>query len=621
MSRQLTPDQHDLIVNLLGRGFSKAETARRAGVHYNTISRYASRAKTPRLLNDPAKEALEDFGLFRRRYMGRVATPWQIDAANRIVSLLATPDEEYLVINVPPGAGKTTILSDVATWCIVRDRAVRILWGSAAQTTASDSTRRIMNELTREDITRAKTTDVRLGLAVDGESTLIADYGSFKPATDMWRKEKFVVAQVDGRTAQEKEATVAAFGRDSTFIGGRYDLVIWDDLVSEKTLTSQDTRDKLIDFWDTYAETRIEPGGLVVLCGQRLASDDLYRYVLDLKKGDVTTLDLPPEDERDPDAGERKYHHVIYPAHDDERCKVGPGEQRHPDHAHGAPYWPDGCLLDPRRLPWQKLATIRVNKAERFAITYQQQDTDPAGALVHPLWLEGGLGTDGIDHPGCKDRDRAIGQYPKNLGPTINYITVDPSPTKFWAVELWAYQPDSDLRFLIDIERGMMDAPDFLDHNSTTGQFYGLLEDWTQRAAEMGRPINYLIVETNAAQRFMTQYDFFRRWQSTRNVRLIPHTTNRNKADPEYGVQMLAPLYQMGKVRLPALPGHMWTNKKIQIFARELTRWPRSATDDQVMSQWFGEFNLRIMHNPNQGKVYRLRPNDIIARHARRGIA
>src|SRR2546423_11672415 len=35
-------------------------------------------------LKPEALHALEDFGFFRRRYFGRIARPWQGDAANRV---------------------------------------------------------------------------------------------------------------------------------------------------------------------------------------------------------------------------------------------------------------------------------------------------------------------------------------------------------------------------------------------------------------------------------------------------------------------------------------------------------------------------------------------------------
>jgi len=79
----------------------------------------------------------------------------------------------------------------------------------------------------------------------------------------------------------DKERTVSAYGMDGGFLGGRYDLVIWDDLVDKRSMRTAEARETLINMWETEAETRLEPGGLLILQGQRMRSDDLYRYIWD----------------------------------------------------------------------------------------------------------------------------------------------------------------------------------------------------------------------------------------------------------------------------------------------------------------------------------------------------
>ena len=36
--------------------------------------------------------------------------------------------------------------------------------------------------------------------------------------------------------------------------------------------------ERLTQWWEVEAETRLEPGGLLILQGQRLGRDDLYRW-------------------------------------------------------------------------------------------------------------------------------------------------------------------------------------------------------------------------------------------------------------------------------------------------------------------------------------------------------
>ena len=41
----------------------------------------------------------------------------------------------------------------------------------------------------------------------------------------------------------------------------------------------------------------------------------------------------------------------------------------------------------------------------------------------------------------------------------------------------------------------------------------GILPDWIARSEEMMYPVSHVVVEVNAAQRFLLAHDFVRRWQ------------------------------------------------------------------------------------------------------------
>src|SRR5690606_4279018 len=164
------------------------------------------------------------------------------------------------------------------------------------------------------------------------------------------------------------------------------------------------------EWWDNEGETRLEPGGLLLLVGQRLSSSDLYRYCLDKVAG-IEELD----GEEDIDRASKMYHHIIYRAHDEKRCRAAEDPSVHDRDA--TPQLPDGsggCLLDPRRLNWRMLENKRKNSTD-FATVYQQEDADPSQVLVPKLWVTGGVGTDGVEYPGCWDNDRGLWEIPEGL--------------------------------------------------------------------------------------------------------------------------------------------------------------------------------------------------------------
>jgi len=601
--RRISFEQRETYWRMRGKGYSQPESAAKAGFSKGTACKL-ERERNQRIpkvdpvhigdpilpdnLNEFASRAYDDFGYFQRRYFGRIPYYWQTQAAEKVVELLASPHKEFLVVNCPPGVGKSTLFThDIPAWLTVRNRQIRGMIGSVTTATATRYTDQLRRTLARTLPQKNADEEISKGLALDAETTLAADFGRFKSIGDMWTRESFVVQQFgDMGLIAEKEPTWSAYGQDAGYIGQRFNFVIWDDLVDPKKQRTLEAKELLQDYWDDVSEPRLEPGGLLVLQGQRFASDDLYRYCLDKVVGEDMDYDTGELIGRTP-----KYHHVLYKAHYEERCSGADSHRR------GAKAYPVGCLLSPERLPWREISGLMANRSERFEVVYQQQDSDPASVLVPKAWIFG----DG-HHPGCLDTERDRLEIPKNLaGDLVSVMTVDPSPTKFWAVEWWLYQPLTEYRYLIDLVKAPMEAGDFLDYNPATGKFTGLLEDWVQTSGDLGAPITHVIVEDNAAQRFLLQYQTVQQWMALRSVEILPHSTHRNKSDPEFGVETIAQHYQFGRVRLPYRrnsAGWVASTKLID----EVTHYPFGRTDDATMAHWFLEWNLPRIYSPTEAE-------------------
>lgn len=544
-------------------------------------------------LNERAKRGWDDFDYFRRVYLGRVPSPWQVDAAYKIVEHLESEEKEFLVLNCPPGAGKSTLFHDVAVWCIVRNRAIRVLIGSISQTLAKMYSRRIRETLERPTRMVADPEQVKKGLAVDAEGCLSQDYGRFKPLASgsLWRAEEFIVEQYIPGGLDNKEPTVSAYGIDSEFIGHRADLCLFDDVASPENAKESVARDRLLERWDSMAEARCDPGGLVNVIGQRLGPGDLYKHCLDK----VTYDDIEEDDGEDATAEDSlvdpvkipKYHHLIYKAYYEELDTGKPSRRK------DAPAWPDGPLLEPVRLPWKDLSFVRYNQPQKFRVVYQQEDIDLDYQLVERPQIIGGIASDGIDYPGCIDRDRFPGNITRGLKPPwVSIISVDPSPANFWGVIWTIYQPDLDLYHVVDIERCKLTAEDLLGYDLSTGTYHGILEEWLDRAEDMGYPVSHIVVEINAAQRFLLAHDFVRRWQALRQTTIIPHTTSRNKLDENFGLEaLIPPVMRSGSIRLPS----MSNNWKTLALVQELETWTRDKKKgtDLAMALWF-----MLLHAP-----------------------
>lgn len=534
-------------------------------------------------LDPDAVRALEDFSVFRLRYFGRKSTPWQIRAAQEILRAVETDDKEYVVMNEPPGTGKSTLFTcDIPCWLIARNRQIRIMIGSRTERQARMYVTRIKRALERDAPLQAPAAALEKGIAFDAASTLQDDFGAFKPEgrSDKWRAEGLVVRQVDGVSIDDKEDTVAAYGQDSGFLGGRYNLVIWDDLVDKKNTKSQESREQMKEWWDTEAESRLEPGGVMLLQGQRIAGNDLYRYALDKRKMDDTPM----------------FRHVMFQAHYDDLC---PGEGNHGDRP-----WPDGCLLDPYRLPWKQLETIKHNNPRAFEIMYQQQDGHGVNGLIDPMWITGGVDADGYPAPGCLDKERRLLDVPPHLldREHWSFITVDPSPTEWWGIIWWLYDPETNNRYIIDLHRRRLNPEQFLSLDLDTFTWSGLIIDMHEQALALGIPLTHVIVEVNAAQRWLLQQPHVQKWMNMTGVVFVPHTTTVNKQDPKYGLESIGDMFRQGQVRIPW--GDLPARNRMQPLIDEGTKFPDYDTTDLIMSTWFGKLGVENHYVPRKGIGY-----------------
>jgi hypothetical protein len=404
--------------------------------------------------------------------------------------------------------------------------------------------------------------DVKRGLSFDAESCLAVDYGRFKPKDrELWTKSEFIVAQDDEYSPiAQKDPTWASYGIDTEYIGSRVNVIIADDLVSLKTQGTPDQRDKVERAYDDVLEARLEPGGLLMLVGQRLRHDDLYKY---------NTMKVIYDDEGD-ETERKKYHHIVFRDHYSEKCDIG-------THDKDAPAWPKGCLLVPSRITWRDTRANMMNP--NYAIVYQQEDGNPGEKFVEKEWADG-----------CKDKGRDPWEHPGGSELCV-VATVDPSVANFWACELWAYDPISEKRFLIELVRKVMGANELLDWDPSTHEYTGLMNEWQDRAAGLGLPIQYWIIESNAAHRYLFQYNHFRNWTAARGVEVIAHSTqgaNKNSEQAGMGINMVRTYWRNGLYRLP------WRTERGRLTSQKLIseaeQYP-GRYDDTVMAQWFFEWN------------------------------
>lgn len=540
-------------------------------------------------LDGGVKDTLRDFLLFRQVFLCRDETPWARDAANKTVDwLLDKTEKSFAVENMAPGSGKSTIFThDLVLWLLCGGgaedpafgRALRFMLGSATKNVSIHYVTRLRSILQQRRPYYDKNKQQH------AELVLAKEFGRFRPKPtlgeeSLWKADQFTVAQIGELELYEKEPTVQAASRESGFLGERCNLAIWDDLVTDRNSRTVEQAEALAEWFEKEGESRVEPGGVLLLVGQRLGPLDLYRNRLDA----TFTNELGEE--------EAIYKHIVYPAHFDHLCKeaaVSPactqwdGEEQ-------------GCLLDSHRLSWRDL--LKAQSKPYYRTVFQQEDQDPESTLVHKAWIEGGTDHTGYEGPGCYDRHRGFMEWPNEY--LFDYVCVDPSVSGWWVAEWWALNPDSGRNYLIYGERRKMQSggsDGFLDFDPTKQEFVGLVEDLQSRSGDLGHPIRLWIVEQNAAHKYLLQDFAYKMWRRKwPNVEVIPHSTQKNKNDKDFGVFATLPMaYKTGMKRLPRRKGDMKALNYLRIKEHELTTYPMTKTDDTVMADWFGEMNREFI--------------------------
>jgi len=128
------------------------------------------------------------------------------------------------------------------------------------------------------------------------------------------------------------------------------------------------------------------------------------------------------------------------------------------------------------------------------------------------------------------------------------------------------------VRTILNVEAGRWSGPEIISRANSAHVRYQSI----------------LVVENNAAQDYLIQFA-----RAGSAVPIIPFTTGRNKAHPEFGVESLAAEMAGGKWRIPNRNGVM--QPEIAALVDEMLFYsPAAHTGDRLMSLWFAREGVRL---------------------------
>lgn len=91
-----------------------------------------------------------------------------------------------------------------------------------------------------------------------------------------WNQSQIIIA---GRTTQYSEPSIDTGGQETSFVGKHFDIIIFDDIVSDKNVATKDQMDKTEECYKRSLSL-LKPGGIVLMVGTRWHFGDLYGRII-----------------------------------------------------------------------------------------------------------------------------------------------------------------------------------------------------------------------------------------------------------------------------------------------------------------------------------------------------
>ena len=169
-------------------------------------------------------------------------------------------EKRFKLILMPRGSFKTSVVTiGYSLFSLVKNPNIRILIDSETL----GRSKKFLSEIKRH---------------LESNEKLRELYGVHNAKSDdTWSKTEIYSSQ---RVKNLKEPSIAIAGIDTPAVGLHFDLIIADDLHSEKNITSRDQIDQVIEHYKLLLSV-LEPDGELIVIGTRWDDTDLYGYIID----------------------------------------------------------------------------------------------------------------------------------------------------------------------------------------------------------------------------------------------------------------------------------------------------------------------------------------------------
>ena len=520
---------------------------------------------------------LENPDIFIEYYSRGSAVPIVLDDYQKEM-LTHVAVEPRLVLLLPAGHGKSTIAAKwYIIWRICQNPNIRIILVMKNDKEVGMYASSIRRELQNNRL-------------------LLRDFGPFQPRTKdaRWSNEAI---EVFHRQITETQPTVEFASSNSIeqVLGHRCDEYIMDDIVTPKTVNTQDLRDQQdttfslgIDtgpqfLWnvDKHGEWTTKPDSIYwpddlrplgrkivykkgLLMGTVFDPDDLFH-----RKG-RTPQDLVPG---------RLYEGNTYP------WKV----LYYDCWKHDKDNAPTDEPLMPSRWTAQELHAKERSGAIDFAKRYRNIAIDEAHVAFKRRWIVGGE-----EFPGCLDDTRSVGDLPNQ--PDAEWrITVGLDPGSGRKGETYSaatyvvlaadMKAEVKVRYVLDCYRQQMGYEDILSWLLGGDPRAGIEGLWNRYHYDIA------VIEKNAAQNRLLESPRLKGFCLDHSISTVGWETQApNIRDAVMGVTSMQSMFQNGLIKIPwAKPSD---REHFQLFIEQTQMYP-AGFKDYPMALWFANLGIK----------------------------
>lgn len=347
----------------------------------------------------------------------------------------------------------------------------------------------------------------------------------------------------DGLTLKRKniytEPTIKAIGIGTASVGSRCDLLICDDLIDSTKADSPAERSKLSERFNGELSSLVSDGGSTIVLGTRKGPHDLYSELLENKS----------------------YYCLVQSAitsHKPEDIQCNYTKDNN-GVITGVEIADTVTVLDSTRWPIERLMLRRINTGStRFLREYQNDITSFTGNMLKPEWLSI------ADAPALAEMNLYMG---------VDLAITDKANSDFTVITTVGVHKKTNQIYLLKMHRSRSDFPTTLENIQNE------YNAWSTKPLK-------ITLESNAAQLATFQALF-----KATHLPVFPSHTSKGK---EYRMQLLAPFFESGKIKLT--PSYDADG----IFKGEWSNFPSNKYHDDTLDSV--EIALRpILNNSIKG--------------------